>query len=308
MVKDFLFSSEIRSLDKLSDIKSKSIIFLFQNGKILVLNDNIGQNSSSFLFETNSPSWNQKILPLLQKLSTNSWNCISFGEYLGKPAYLLFFHSHQNDKAQNESNISIEGNILYESPIRNLFQLDPGVNLLIAGIAYQIYTWLSNHVYCGKCGDKMSASRSDFALTCSTCHQTEYPQISPAVIIAIIKDDKILLAHNKQFPTKLYSVIAGFVNPGENLEEAISREVKEEIGITITNISYFASQPWPFPNSLMLAFTADWAAGEISVDNKEIGDAQWFGIDHFPKLPSSISVARKLIEHFVHTQSPSSPK
>ncbi|QEE16564.1 NAD(+) diphosphatase [Promethearchaeum syntrophicum] len=299
MVKDFIFCSKILSLDKLSNIESNSLVFLFQNNKILALNNESEQKIPSFFFETKSSKWKFKILPILQKIDQSNWNGIEFGKYKSKPTYLLYFTNNSINSLQNEKNLQNELSFLQEYPLRSLIRLDPGYNLLIAGIAYHVYTWISNHIYCGRCGKRFIYSLAEFALKCPSCNNTEYPHISPAVIIAIIKDNKILLAHNKQFPTNLYSLIAGFVDPGENLEEAISREVKEEIGISICNISYFASQPWPFPNSLMLAFTADWAEGEISVDKKEIMDAQWFGLDNLPKLPSSISVARNLIDHFV---------
>ena len=299
MVKDFIFSSKILSLDNLSNIESNSLVFLFQNNKILAANNENEQKFPSFFFETNSSFWKFKILPFIQKIDQSNWNGIEFGKYRSKPTYLIYFTNCPINSSQNGEILQNEIIFLQEYPIRALIRLDPGFNLLIAGIAYHVYTWISNHIFCGRCGNGFIYSHSEFALKCPSCNYTEYPHISPAVIIAIIKDNKILLAHNKQFPTDLYSLIAGFVDPGENLEEAISREVKEEIGISIRNISYFASQPWPFPNSLMLAFTADWAEGEISVDKKEIMDAQWFGLDNLPKLPSSISVARKLIDHFV---------
>ena len=130
------------------------------------------------------------------------------------------------------------------------------------------------------------------------CGNILYPQISPAIIVSIQKDNKLLLANSTRFHDKMYSLIAGFVNVGETLEECIIREIKEEIGLAVDNIRYIMSQPWPFPNSLMLGFMADWKKGEIKCDGKEINDARWFSKDELSSLilPSPISIARKLIE------------
>ena len=116
--------------------------------------------------------------------------------------------------------------------------------------------------------------------------------------MAVVKEDRILLAHSQRFPAKLYSVLAGFVEPGETLEECVEREVHEEVGISVQDIRYFGSQPWPFPDSLMVAFTADYAGGEIEIDRSEIADAGWFSADQFPPIPPKISIARQLIDWF----------
>jgi NAD+ diphosphatase len=126
-----------------------------------------------------------------------------------------------------------------------------------------------------------------------------FPDVSPAIIVAVIRDERILLARASRFPKQMYSVLAGFVEPGESLEECVRREEREEVGVEVTNIRYFGSQPWPFPHSLMVGFTADHAAGEISADGKEIVDAGWFTADHLPQIPGKISIARKLIDWFV---------
>jgi NAD+ diphosphatase len=119
------------------------------------------------------------------------------------------------------------------------------------------------------------------------------------VIVAVIRGKRILLARARRFPPGFYSVLAGFVEPGETLEECVSREVREETGIEVKNLRYFASQPWPFPHSLMVAFTAEHAAGEITVDPSEIVEASWYSADALPHLPDPITVARKLIDWFV---------
>lgn len=170
--------------------------------------------------------------------------------------------------------------------------------------AFHITNWLRMNRFCGRCGGPMKVLPHELAVQCGDCGHIGYPRISPAIIVAVIKDDRILLAHSNRFPPGRYSVLAGFVEPGEALEDCVKRELKEEVGIGVTDIRYFGSQPWPFPDSLMVAFTARWAEGEIRVDNNEVVDAGWYSADHLPDLPSKDSVARKLIDWFVEQQNP----
>jgi NAD+ diphosphatase len=188
--------------------------------------------------------------------------------------------------------------------LRSLFERLPPELFWTAGRAYQLMHWNRTHQFCGQCGHATQFADDERAKRCPECGHTSYPRISPAVIVAVVKDEReLLLAHAKRFPKDLYSVIAGFVEPGETFEEAIRREVKEEVNIDVTDIRYFGSQPWPFPDSLMVAFTAKYAGGKIRVDNVEITHAGWYTADNLPLGPSSISVARKLINWFVATYS-----
>jgi NAD+ diphosphatase len=166
----------------------------------------------------------------------------------------------------------------------------------IAGRASQILRWRRDHQFCGRCGTEMQEEPQESLRKCPKCGFFTYPRISPAVIMSIVKEDKILLGRSPRFPTGMYSVLAGFVEPGETLEEAVAREVKEETNIDITDIRYIASQPWPFPHSLMVGFTARYAGGTIKVDNDELEDAAWFSAAELPRLPTPISIARKLID------------
>lgn len=136
-------------------------------------------------------------------------------------------------------------------------------------------------------------------MRCPSCGLTAYPRISPAIIVLVRRGDEALLARNAQFPGSFYSTLAGFSEIGETLEETLVREVKEEVGVTVTNARYFGSQPWPFPHSLMIGFNADWDHGDIEVDGKEIADAQWFDIENLPKIPPPLSIARRLIDAWV---------
>jgi NAD+ diphosphatase len=168
----------------------------------------------------------------------------------------------------------------------------------VAGTAFQIMDWDRTHQYCGKCGSGTKDKADERAKICAACGTVSFPRMSPAVIVAVVRDNAILLAHAARFPGAMYSVLAGFVEPGESLEDCVRREVREESGVEIKNIRYFGSQPWPFPNSLMVGFTAEYAGGEIRTDDKEIVDAQWFTADAFPPIPERISIARKLIDWF----------
>ncbi|MFT5876096.1 MAG: NAD+ diphosphatase, partial [Clostridium sp.] len=168
----------------------------------------------------------------------------------------------------------------------------------IGGRAVQIVNFNTDHAYCGRCGTLTQSIKSERAKKCPKCGLINYPRISPAIIVAVVREGKLLLAHNNQFPKGLYSVVAGFVEVGETFEECVVREVREETGIIVKNIKYFGNQPWPFPNSLMIGFTAEYASGEIKVDGKEIGDAKWYSSTEMPTTPDSISISKKLISWF----------
>ena len=182
--------------------------------------------------------------------------------------------------------------------LRQLFGIAGDGLFKPAGLAFQVMSWDRTHRYCGACGKATRDDPAERAKVCPDCGLKSFPRISPAVIVSVVRGGKILLARARRFPVKLYSVIAGFVEPGETLEECVEREVREETGVTVKNLRYFGSQPWPFPNSLMIAFTAQHAGGEIAVDENEIVDAGWFSPREFPPIPDKISIARRLIDRF----------
>jgi NAD+ diphosphatase len=186
--------------------------------------------------------------------------------------------------------------------LRQLFNRIDEDLFWIAGRAVQIVDWDRTHQFCGRCGGKMITRERERAKECPQCGLVNYPRLSPAIIVLVECGDKLLLARSHRFPSGMYSVIAGFVDPGEALEDTVAREVKEETGIDIKDIRYFGSQPWPFPNSLMIGFTAVYAGGEISIDDEEIEDAGWFTVDNLPTLPNKISIARRLIDWFLVKQ------
>lgn len=170
---------------------------------------------------------------------------------------------------------------------------------VIYGRARHLLLWAQNNKFCGQCGHRLELKSDERCLLCSSCGFSSYPRISPAIIVSIEKEGKILLARARRFPSKMYSVLAGFVEPGESLEECIKREIKEEIRIEVKNIKYFDSQPWPFPDSLMIAFTSEYAGGELSIDKNELVDAGWYSPEEFPAIPGKLSIARALIDHYI---------
>ena len=163
--------------------------------------------------------------------------------------------------------------------------------------AWQVTLFLRTHRFCGQCGSRMQRIDWELATQCSRCSHRCYPRISPCVIVAIRKDKQILLAQGTRHTNGMYSTLAGFVESGETLEQAVHREVFEEVGIRVTNLRYFSSQPWPFPHSLMVGFLADYAGGEITPEPKEIADAKWFDADKLPLIPPTFSIAGHLIQH-----------
>jgi NAD+ diphosphatase len=186
--------------------------------------------------------------------------------------------------------------------LRQLFGLLSDGFFRVSGFAYQIVEWDQTHQYCGRCGAAAADDPEDRAKLCPRCGLKNFPRVAPAVIVAVTRGDRILLARAKRFPVKLYSVIAGFVEPGETLEECLVREVGEETGVEVSGLRYFGSQPWPFPHSLMIAFTAEYAGGNIRIEEREIVDAGWFSADALPPIPDKVSIARRLIDWFVGTR------
>jgi len=166
----------------------------------------------------------------------------------------------------------------------------------LAGRAFQIMEWDRNHQYCSRCGTPTAPRQNERARACPQCGYTTYPPISPAIMILITRGRELLLARKPEWVPKRYSALAGFVEPGETLEDTVRRETREEVGVEIRNLRYFGSQPWPFPHSLMIAFTAEYASGEVRPDGVEIAEACWFDVENLPKLPPGISISRRMID------------
>ncbi len=186
-------------------------------------------------------------------------------------------------------------------PLRPLLGLLPDPLFALAGRAFQVMDWDRSHEYCGRCGGRTGPVPGERAKLCPRCGVHYFPRVSPAVIVAVVRDRTILLARARRFPPGLHSVLAGFVEPGETFEECVQREVREETGVAVGDLSYFGSQPWPFPNSLMVAFTAAFAGGDIVPGDGEIAEAGWFGPAEVMglRIPVPGTIARRLIDWFL---------
>lgn len=182
--------------------------------------------------------------------------------------------------------------------LREVYEFDKD-KYLMGTKAVLVNDWYISHQFCGKCGTETLLDENDMMLKCPKCGQVHYPRIAPAIIVAISKGDKLLMAKHSYHDNIRYALIAGFVEPGESIEEAVHREVLEEVGIKIKNLKYERSQSWPFPNSLMLAFSAEYESGDIKVDGDEILKAKWFGKDEIIRYGSDISISDWLIQNFI---------
>ena len=184
-------------------------------------------------------------------------------------------------------------------PLRQSYYKLPYPLYLKAGKCAELLYWDRNTKYCGMCGGHMHF-HTDISKRCEVCGKEVWPQLATAVIVLIRRGkDEVLLARGRNFRSEFYGLIAGFVETGETLEEAVKREVMEETGISIKNIRYFGSQPWPYPSGLMVGFTADYESGEIHVQREELQKAGWFHRTNLPKLPEKLSIARRLIDDWL---------
>ena len=236
------------------------------------------------------PSW--AVLPL-QKNNNILWFEPARTLYLGRLAGTACWAAEAPaDASPPPPGLAWEG-------LRTLFSVLEDAHFALAGRAIQLLDWDRSHRFCGRCGTPTEAKTEERVRACPACRLGVYPRLSPAVMALVRREGEILLGRSPHFPPGMYSALAGFVEPGETLEQCIEREVEEEVGVRVSRIRYFASQPWPFPNSLMIAFICDWQSGEIRPQAGEIEDAKWFKVLQLPKLPSKISIARRLIDAVV---------
>lgn len=186
-------------------------------------------------------------------------------------------------------------------PLMGLYGRVDDVRWTIAGRAVQLVEWERTHRFCGRCATptEPSTTPAERARRCPACGLLAFPRLAPAVITLVEREGEALLARGKAFPVPMYSCIAGFVEAGETMEQAVHREVREEVGVTLSEVRYVQSQPWPFPHSLMIGFEATWASGDIEIDETEIVDAQWFRPDDLPMIPPGMSIARTLIDRWL---------
>ena len=246
--------------------------FVVQQGKLLVMRGETPRLPAA------------RTLPLSESGAATQY----FGEFDGMPCRVLVLAP---DTLPDDPSGDYEWRGL-----RSLFGVLPDSQVGLASRAMQLAEWTRTHRHCGCCGTPMHRQPGERAMQCPACGFTAYPRIAPAMMVVVRRDDTILLARAPHFVAGMYSALAGFVEAGESLEECVHREVQEEVGIEVTNLRYFRSQSWPFPHSLMLAFVADHARGELQPDPAEITDARWFGLDELPQLPGRFSISRALIE------------
>lgn len=207
---------------------------------------------------------------------------IFIGELEGKPCYWV-----------NASELDVE---LEMTSLRELIN-EPEPLFLMASRAVQYGYMASSQRFCSQCGGRNHLNHNQIAMQCGDCRTLHYPRIFPCIIVAVRKDDQILLAQHARHTSGMHTVIAGFVEVGETLEQCVAREIKEETGIDVTNIRYFGSQPWAFPSSMMVAFLADYAGGEVKVDMHELSAAGWFNQHNMPEVAPKGTIARALIDH-----------
>jgi len=251
--------------------------FVFQQSKLLVYQE--------------PPS---AILPCLVDIEESGLTALS-KHYLGRLDNRPCYTAEVAEGTVPPAGMTFEGlRRLYGSLDEDLFW--------IAARAVQIVDWDRTHRFCGRCGVPLNRKTTERAKECPQCCLLYFPRLAPAIIVLVQRGNQLLLARSRHFMEGMYSALAGFVEPGESLEEAVVREVREEVGIEVKDIHYFASQPWPFPHSLMIGFTATYAGGEISLNDGEIENAGWFEVDRLPQIPGKISIARKLIDWFIEKQ------
>lgn len=256
---------------------------LYENYKI-DFSEDITPTADDFLFIFNENRElylddDKKLPKSLDKFNVNY--CLYIGDYKEKRAFAINVDS-------NES--------FY--PLREVYEFNHDL-YHIAGKAVLVNDWYKSFQFCGRCGTPNKLDEKDMMMKCPNCGQNHYPHISPAIIVAIRKGDELLMAKHSYHDDIRYALIAGFVEPGESVEEAVHREVLEEVGVKIKNLQYQRSQSWPFPDSLMLGFTAEYESGDIKVDGDEIVRAQWFKKDEIIRYGSDISISDWLIQEFI---------
>ncbi|MGA3174897.1 MAG: NAD(+) diphosphatase [Syntrophorhabdales bacterium] len=220
----------------------------------------------------------------------------------GNLQYLGTLRGYPSYAAEVDEKTAVPAGCAFEG-LRSLFGVLDEDLFKRAFAAVHLVEWDRTSRFCGRCGGPTELLKEERAKVCSKCGRLVFPRISPAVIVLVEQGDQVLLARSARFAQGFYSVLAGFVEPGEGLEEAVAREVEEETAIIVRDVRYFGSQPWPFPDSLMVGFTARYASGELRIDGKEIVDAGWFTVDSLPEFPGKISIARRLIDWFVERHS-----
>jgi len=260
------------------NIQGESIWFAFYKGKLLMLQDQYGLT-----------------VPQIDNFSL-------LGLAFNEPHYLGELQDTHCFAVALLEEGPLPPNFVLHDLRRVSMMLDPFL-FMIAGKARQVLDWDQNHQHCGRCGTKTVPHDRDRAKLCPECGHTQYPRISPCIIVLVTKGEEVLLARSSNFPPGMFSTLAGFVEPGETLETAVHREISEEVGIKVRNLEYMGSQPWPFPHSLMVGFHAEYAGGDIILEDDEIDEAGWWHISQLPMIPPKGSISHELIISYVEKMS-----
>lgn len=269
MIKNFQPAAFIADHTLCSDPHDRDVILCFEDNKILLCEN--------------------KRLP--------TWSDFNRGQLLSATGFYCFGSLHQQRYLLCDQQHPVLTNTgLNWHPVKLTFGLLEEADYQIAGLGCQLHHWRNTHRYCGSCGAQTLDKSNERAKECPHCHCLFYPSLYPCIIVLVRRNTELLLARSPHFQPGVYSTLAGFIEPGESAEHTVLREVREEVNLTVDNIRYQASQPWPFPNSLMLGFFADFKEGEINIDALEIEDAQWFKPSQLPKLPSAASISHWLIK------------
>jgi NAD+ diphosphatase len=211
-------------------------------------------------------------------------------------------HEHYMGTLRGEKcfavHVSEPGSAGFASLRMNIQNIGPTL-FNLAGRALQVCDWYRSHQFCGRCGKSTTDSKRDRSTVCAGCKLNFYPRLSPSIIVLVHRGGEVLLGRNHMFPEGLFSTLAGFVEPGESIEETVIREVKEEVGVNVSNLSYRGSQPWPFPNCLMLGFHAEYQSGDIVLQEDEIAEAGWFPCTDLPLIPGKFAISRWLIDEYL---------
>lgn len=250
---------------------NEALVFAFKDSDLLLINDAI-------------PDYKTLIKQNIE---------VSFTKHIGRiDSKHCFAISVEHFDESNTNILQID--------LRSAFNLLNDDNLRAAIYAHQVLLWNNRTQFCGVCGTKtIEPETSDWVKECPNCSESFYPKVSPAIIVAISHKGKLLMAHHKRMASGIFTILAGFVNPGESLEECIHREVFEEAGIKVKNIKYFGSQPWPFPDSLMIGFKAEYDCGKLNPDLEELTEINWFKPNEIPEWKNRSSIARALIDDFI---------
>jgi NAD+ diphosphatase len=268
---DFYPAIEPRDPEARSDA---SWWFVFRGGELLLHTTNIAETAIPRLAD-------------LTELSLISNRTNFLGELDGSHVYAV----ELPDSAEAPEGLAFRG-------LRQLYGLVDEQLFELAGRAAQILEWDRTHRFCGRCGTSTDYVPNERAKRCPACGLLSFPRLSPAVITLVERGDEVLLARHTRTTDGTYALLAGFVEPGESMEAAVRREIREEVGISVDRIAYFGSQPWPFPHQLMIGFTAQYAGGDIIVDGVELADARCFSAHALPRVPMRLSIARKLVDAY----------